>query len=183
MGNLREAQVQTFESYNGLIRPSAQYQLTLTEPLSSLGNMVTLNNNSYTLDSLMRNNCVYQYHEDGNLFEVFDKTSGLRTCYLWSYKHQYPIMKIEGIYADQLLNAIGNNIITSLAINEMPTLNDLLSLKSQISNKLSYAHISVYTYKPLIGISTMTTDAGLTTYYEYDDFGRLKLIYQIKNKK
>ncbi|MGN0187128.1 MAG: hypothetical protein ACI392_05205 [Paludibacteraceae bacterium] len=92
-------------------------------------------------------------------------------------------MKIEGIYADQLLNAIGNNTITSLAINEMPTLNDLLSLKSQISNKLSYAHISVYTYKPLIGISTMTTGAGLATYYEYDDFGRLKLIYQIKNKQ
>ena len=182
-GNIIESQVLTYDYYNGAIRPSAQYQLTLTEPLSSLGNMVTLNNNSYTLDSLMRNNCVYQYHEDGNLFEVFDKTSGLRTCYLWSYKHQYPIMKIEGIYADQLLNAIGNNIITSLAINEMPTLNDLLILKSQISNKLSYAHISVYTYKPLIGISTMTTDAGLTTYYEYDDFGRLKLIYQIKNKQ
>lgn len=123
------------------------------------------------------------YHEDGNLFEVFDKTSGQRTCYLWSYKHQYPTMQIDGIYAEQLLNAIGSNVIMSLAINEMPTLNDLLSLKNQISNKLPYAHISVYTYKPLMGISTITTDAGLTTYYEYDDFGRLKLIYQIKNKQ
>lgn len=182
-GNIIESQVLTYDYYNGAIRPSAQYQLTLTEPLSSPGNMVTLNNNSYTLDSLMRNNCVYQYHEDGNLFEVFDKTSGQRTCYLWSYKHQYPTMQIDGIYAEQLLNAIGSNVIMSLAINEMPTLNDLLSLKNQISNKLPYAHISVYTYKPLMGISTMTTDAGLTTYYEYDDFGRLKLIYQIKNKQ
>lgn len=38
------------------------------------------------------------------------------------------------------------------------------------------AQMTSYTYKPLIGITTQTDARGYTTYYEYDDSGRLERI-------
>lgn len=40
--------------------------------------------------------------------------------------------------------------------------------------------LKTFTYKPLYGISSMTDANNITTYYEYDDFGRLKLTRDYK---
>lgn len=38
------------------------------------------------------------------------------------------------------------------------------------------AQMTSYTYKPLIGVSSITDPSGRTTFYEYDSFGRLQYI-------
>ena len=40
----------------------------------------------------------------------------------------------------------------------------------------SDAQMTTYTYRPLVGMTSMTDAKGLTTYYGYDGFQRLKTI-------
>jgi len=44
------------------------------------------------------------------------------------------------------------------------------------------AMMTTYTYKPLVGVLTITDPSGRTVYYEYDDFGRLKYIKDEEGK-
>lgn len=49
-----------------------------------------------------------------------------------------------------------------------------------LRSSLSEAHVSTYTYTPLIGMISATTPDGRTTYYEYDAAGRLQEQYLLE---
>jgi YD repeat-containing protein len=108
------------------------------------------------------------------------------TCYLWSYNQTYPVVKAENIdystlesavtslqsnLQDFLINTIGD-LTTSSQKTAWKNFNNNLRNTSSLENAL----ITTYTYKPLIGMTSQTDPNGVTTYYEYDDFGRLAFV-------
>ncbi|MDP2423486.1 MAG: RHS repeat domain-containing protein, partial [Bacteroidales bacterium] len=46
----------------------------------------------------------------------------------------------------------------------------------QLRDALPNAMITSYTHKPLIGMNSETDPSGRTSYYKYDNFGRLESI-------
>lgn len=116
------------------------------------------------------------YHQYDNLGNPLDISmeDNVRICYIWGYGKKYPIAKIENIEYSQ---------ISSLALNLQNTSDtgDEVSLQlalSALRNNpiLQNSMVTTYTYKPLVGVTSITDPKGIKTTYEYDTLGRLKAV-------
>lgn len=100
---------------------------------------------------------------------------GITTCYIWSYGQNYPIAKIINADYNTVKTALGGQEkIDSFAIlmpSDTAVINFLAPLRA--ASGLSAARITCYTYDPLTGLTSETDENGLTTYYDYDNMGRL----------
>jgi len=120
---------------------------------------------------------------NGNPLE-FSKENDIHTSLLWGYQDTKPVIKGENVSYNDLVTAVNQtnaNIEQLLSPNGIGDLtlpaqrnewkNFNTTLRSHPS--LQHAMITTYTYKSLVGLTSSTDPTGLTTYYEYDSFGRL----------
>ncbi|RED26112.1 hypothetical protein BD847_0018 [Flavobacterium cutihirudinis] len=142
--------------------------ITNTYPFSDQNKKIT-----YTLyDSDLTNG-------KGNVLEI-KKPNGVYSSTIWGYNKAQPIAQIENI----TYNSIPSSLITNAqTASNTGTESDLLSALTALRNDpaLSSAMITTYTYKPLVGISTITDPNGITIYNEYDSANRL--VYVKDNNK
>lgn len=111
---------------------------------------------------------VYSYDDSLNVKSV--AVDSIETVYIWSYKGQYPIARIEGLRHAEVETALGSTI-SALLCKAVPSQADYNSIRTAV--KALGGHITTYTYKPLVGITSETLPNGNRIYYEYDGFGRL----------
>lgn len=108
---------------------------------------------------------VISYHNKANVY----------TTLIWGYNKTKPIAKIENITYDDIptteLNALNNfNYATG-------TETQLLTALQNLRNALpSTAMVTTMTYKPLVGISTVTDPKNDKKTYHYDSFNRLEFV-------
>ncbi len=144
------------------------------------GNSVE-NNGIYSPFSQYTMRMTASYGTKGNILNTV-KDKSLNFIYLWGYNGQYPIAEIKNITYDQIKSVLTEDVINRLSTSPEPLVADLKKVNDLRSNiSLGNIMVTTYTYKPLVGMTSMTAPSGLTTYYEYDDFGRLKRTY-IKEK-
>ena len=117
-----------------------------------------------------------KYNSQSNIIEKKDKNLQV-TSYVWSYNGQYPIAEIKNATYQQVSNAVPGFLS---AIESWANPSDLMlnSFFGSLRSGLTGAQITTYTYKPLVGMTSATDPRGVTTYYDYDEFNRLKEVYQ-----
>jgi YD repeat-containing protein len=124
---------------------------------------------------------ILQYDSNGKLVSA-QKEDDTPTSYFWGYENQYPVAKIEGITYSQIeSNTILKGFLSQLQnyskLTNETTRVGLKSLNINIRSSIpTNVRVTTYTYDPLIGMTSQTDPNGVTTYYEYDDSGRLKYI-------
>jgi hypothetical protein len=118
--------------------------------------------------------------EFGNICEITDNI-GNKTSFIWGYNKTEIVAKIENVG----YSTIQTSVVTAIQnASNTGTENDLLGQLDNLRSTLSSipnAMISTYTYKPLIGVSTITDVRQDKIIYLYDDFGRLKSVKDKNN--
>ena len=108
---------------------------------------------------------------NGNPLEV-KQSGGMSICYIWGYNKTKPIAKIENVTYATVASYVSNLQTLSNGQNETALIGALNSLRTALPN----AMVTTFSYKPLIGVSTITNPSGQKTTYDYDNFGRLKSV-------
>ncbi|WP_188315984.1 RHS repeat domain-containing protein [Chitinophaga agrisoli] len=120
----------------------------------------------------------YAYDNKENPQSV-GQENGMATCFVWAYNRQFPIAEIKNADYATVESVLGGAAAVSSFGNQVsPTdvavKNFLAPLRTDA--RLKNALITTYAYSPLYGVNTITDPAGRTNTYEYDGFGRLKLV-------
>jgi len=110
----------------------------------------------------------------GNVQE-FQMENGMKVSYIYGYNNTLVVAKIE----NKEYNTISTSLITPIQNatntgNETALRNALTNLRS--NSTMASAMVTTYTYKPLIGVTSITDPKGDTVFYEYDSEGRLEYV-------
>ena len=124
------------------------------------------------------------YDDKGNL-KQYTTELGQPVSIVWGYNKTQPIAKVEGLAYSSLpttkLNAaISASDLTGPNYVEATLLSNLDALRDD--TVLDNSFITTYTYKPLIGISTVKDPKGDKLTYTYDFFNRLELVKDLNGK-
>ena len=120
---------------------------------------------------------VYHSHDSRGNPTCLSYAGGTPITYLWGYKYEYPVAKIENATLAQVEAVLSAATIQALAEKTAPTVQDI-NLLTQLRTLLPNAMIHIYTYKPHRGIEMEIDPNGKKIYYDYDSFGRL---WKIRN--
>jgi hypothetical protein len=108
---------------------------------------------SYTGQANLQTEISFDLYDNKGNIRQYTTADGVATSILW-YNNFFPTAEIKNAAYEQVKNMFLQNLRTLLP----------------------HALVTTYTYQPLVGMTSKTDPRGVTTYYEYDDFGRLKRV-------
>ncbi|MBN2612052.1 MAG: hypothetical protein JXB00_10895 [Bacteroidales bacterium] len=173
--------------FKTFINPFKSYGLSTNNKVNSFETAHLNEDGSLSKDALYESQAksIQFSYSEGNLIE-YTIESDRSISFYWSYNNNYPIVKADNATNSALTTAV-NNAMTAAGITDysqirVPSLNasyrDQLKTFNQFLREtgLPEAIITSYTYDPLIGMTSETDPKGVTTYYEYDSYGRLSVV-------
>lgn len=137
----------------------------------------------------------YDLYNNGNLLQ-YHKEDNIYVSYYWAYNKTLPIIKAENaqydisgstvdlakanmhIYSttytnlDEFLKDVGDFFDTDGSFADYK-IDGWLDFVEDVQTALPDAMVTLYTYDPLVGMTSATDPNGRVTFYQYDDFGRL----------
>ncbi|WP_221411303.1 hypothetical protein [Empedobacter tilapiae] len=130
------------------------------------GKNTTVNDRKITYNS---------YDAKGNLTQ-YTLENGIPVAIIWGYGGQYPVAKIEGSTFANATSKLAN-YLTKIQSGTLT-----VAEQSTIRTLIPDAMLTSYTYKPLIGVTSITGPNGQSEFYNYDSSNRLQSIVNEKNE-
>ncbi|GAB5400684.1 MAG: hypothetical protein Aureis2KO_22690 [Aureisphaera sp.] len=118
-----------------------------------------------------------EYDSYGNILQMSRKVGATeailaqKTSYVWGYDHTYPVAKVDNVTYSQLFSWIFT--IDLSVLNNNPTDQQVRDEIDKIRQAFPEAMVTTYTYKPDVGVTSITGPNGQVQYFEYDAPNRL----------
>jgi hypothetical protein len=116
--------------------------------------------------------------DKARVLEYFRK-DGIYVARIYGYKNRSHMVAeiVNSTHANALktLNAFESDITQSNK-GTLSTDTSIRQMMNKLRIALPHTQITSYTYKKLVGISSITDPRGQTVYYHYDDFNRLEFV-------
>lgn len=161
--------------------PDKVYRLETNTPISlatygsgsGLSSNAFIKNTNSTIANAYKPAVVFNsYDAYGNL-TMQQKANDVYTSYLWGYDSTYPVAQVVGATYSTISSLVNQSILDN-PVSDLALRNELNNLRTGLTSP--DVQVMTYTYKPLVGATSATDVNNRTTYYEYDDFGRLMLV-------
>lgn len=122
------------------------------------------------------------YDSDRNILEL-KQSNGVPVSYIYGYNNSQPVAQLVGVSYSEISPTLLGDIHSksnldndschgSVSCNETNLRTELNKLRQAFPD----SQITTYTYNPLIGVTSVTDPRGQTSYYDYDNFNRLKAV-------
>jgi YD repeat-containing protein len=124
------------------------------------------------------------YDNQGHVRSV-SKNGGPKQVYIYGYGGNYPIAQVANADYNQVLGLLGGTTaVDNFRNNTQPSDAAVSSFLAPLRTpgNLPGAQVTTYTYKPVVGITSVTDPRGQVTHYQYDAYQRLYRITDHNNQ-
>ena len=150
--------------------PFAQYKAEMNTPIDA----------SVLKNAYVKRKDLGHYSSYGNPREIEENHT--TTILIWSYLGMYPIAKITNCSYSELIQYLPESTLNTIEARSVPTENDWKQIE-KLRLQLPHAMTMTMEYKPFVGIIRQTDERGFSTYFTYDNSGRLIEEYFYENDK
>ncbi|RKS01444.1 DUF6443 domain-containing protein [Flavobacterium sp. 102] len=165
--------IETFRGTDLLFTKKINFSNSWIGNVSFLPNIIQTSKGTQPLENVSR---ITAYDEFSNPLEMRNE-NGAFVTYLWGYNKTQIIAKIENATNSQVATALGVGNVADVNETNLSAINDL-----RTNTNLVNSMITTYTYKPLIGVSTITDAKNEKVVYEYNTENRVSFIKSGDNK-
>ena len=136
------------------------YHLTKLQETTDAGSSVFNDVESY--DSFLYNGMPVQ----------LTKRDGTIVSLIWGYEYQHLLAIVEDATIEEVKSRLGTDI--SALAQSTQCSDSMYTRLESLQTSLPQARTTVFHYRPLVGITQITSPDGRKTFYEYDSAGRLQ---------
>lgn len=144
---------------------------------SSVYQQVTLSD--YVMDNsfLLSPKLLFGYDSKGNVATVATKENW-NIVYVWAYQKAYPIAKIENATLVEVEAVLDKTAMENFSSLPFPSMDQVRTFLAPLYTdaRLTKAIVNTYTYAPMVGMTSATAPNKVTTYFEYNETGKLSVI-------
>lgn len=114
----------------------------------------------------------YRYDGQGNVTEE-GKDGETKEVLVWGYHRRFIVARVSSSDYASVIALVDTTVLNNPS-SDAAMRTELNKIRTGLASTNSKAKVTTYTYATLKGVTSMTDSDGETTFYEYDDPGRLQ---------